>query len=888
MAVQDYSINHEKVKLRYRERYLTDGVNEKSLALSRGCFRGYLPNKSTVADDRIWLTVDPLALGLDEDSFAIFANRNDGAPNYDGWAVSIRETSDIPLALGPSLLPISAGVYYLYVYILAVYQTGAVTTAAYNVSDEDPSNSGSSNYDPNAILIGRVPVTPTDTTITFDITTPAVYADVVAARKLPVPTSAQSETSLVVGDDRWGQFDSVSRWRTPTENEKLAMSNSTAPSATNPFLTIGGGTMNGPLVVDLSAYGSPATAIKGIAQGNGYGIHGVGDLGLGGYFEGGDATPASSVAGFTGLEGVGGVGDLTGSGGSGGVFGGGAGGATGYPGRGIVSRAYGAAAAGTARGEGIVAIGSGIVGTGGLFTGGDGSINAATGVEGRGGAATAGVGGYGSKGIGGVGGGGGAGGIGGDFQGGNGNVAGAGGIGCVIAGGDGGTSGAGGNGLLVTAGEGPTVAGVGMEVTGGRPTTSGNGNVAINAVGGAGLVSGTGASGAVLTGGAGVADAGGTGAYGWGGAAGTDSDGGNGGFFQGAAGDGVGAGGRGLYGRGGAGGTTGDGGYGGLFLGGAATGGVGGVGVRALGHGVSAGVEAIGGSSGIGIVAEGGGNQAGGILTGGSSSGAGLIAYAGGTTSGIGVYGLGSGRSIVGLTIATGAGLYGMGSLIGDRAGVVGYGGPDDGHGVIGTSLGEGYGVLGLGVGAVDPGTASFDGAGLVGIGSTTEDGDGIVGVGDGDGIGCYCAGGATGPALFMSLRASDPTGVTTAGAYYTDTSGYLKGYFGTAYRFVGCQGWVHARTNIVSPFTPFADGSLGIASLSYQSTPSRIRVNFDENFSDEYYVTNVTVVGSSTEYGIVHNQNVAYVDVMISDETGSVIDLSANVRRINITCFGN
>lgn len=240
MTVENFNISDDKIKLKYRERYTTEGLNEKTSALPRGCYRGFVPRKSAVADASIWLAVDPLGYGVDEDSFAMFADYNDGAPNYDAWALSVRETTDVELALaGSSLIPIPAGVSYLFVYLEASYSIGSVTAAMYRVSDEDPSLVASSNYNPNAVLIGRVPVTPATSVIDFDITSPAVYADVTSARKWPAPTVTSDWTTLEAGNDRWGLIDSVRLWAAPTVDQKNAMDNASTPTSSNPFATEG-------------------------------------------------------------------------------------------------------------------------------------------------------------------------------------------------------------------------------------------------------------------------------------------------------------------------------------------------------------------------------------------------------------------------------------------------------------------------------------------------------------------------------------------------------------------------------------------------------------------------------------------------------------------------
>jgi|GEM_PF-5041100 len=239
MTVENFSVSVEKVKLRYRERYVTEGVNEKATAIPRGCYRGFIPRQSTVPDASFWLGVDPLGLGIDVDSFAIYAEYNDGAPNYDAYALSIREVSDVQIDLsGTSLIPIPAGVTYLYPYITAQYQIGSTTVVTYDVSDEDPYNVASSNYDMNVIKIGRIPVTPGSSIISFDITNPLVIADVFSGRRLPAPTQDQTGAGLVWGDSRWGYLDSISAWRIPSNDQKEGMDAANSPDTSNPFATM--------------------------------------------------------------------------------------------------------------------------------------------------------------------------------------------------------------------------------------------------------------------------------------------------------------------------------------------------------------------------------------------------------------------------------------------------------------------------------------------------------------------------------------------------------------------------------------------------------------------------------------------------------------------------
>jgi len=223
---------------------MTEGSNEKMLAITSGVYRGFFPNTNAGVDMVVRLALDPLASyrpsgnPLYDDSFAIVANTNAGSPDYEGWALSVREHDEVAIDLaGTALDPIPAGVNWLYLYITADYQVGQPTnTCTYNVSDENPHTSGSSNYDLDAIVLGRVAVTPGATMLNSPLTSSSEVA-MLEPRTYPVPTVAVKFRDLDEGDNEFGLFDSVSKWRTPTESQKYAMEQANSPSYVNPFAT---------------------------------------------------------------------------------------------------------------------------------------------------------------------------------------------------------------------------------------------------------------------------------------------------------------------------------------------------------------------------------------------------------------------------------------------------------------------------------------------------------------------------------------------------------------------------------------------------------------------------------------------------------------------------
>ena len=868
MAVQDFTISATKIKLRYQEDYITESVNEKSLALARGIYRGFIPRESATPDKSIWLDIDPLSLSMDEDSFAIYANRNVAA-TADGWGVSIRETTAVELDLtGTAFDPIPGGVTTLYVYILATYDIGTTTTATYNVSDEDPTVVISTNYNKDAVLVGAIPVTPAAITIPFDITNLTIRTGVFASRKTPEPSSVQNLASMGLGDELWGLFDSFSRWRTPTEDEKEAMTNaSPAPTSSNPFLTLGGGSLVGPLIVDVTSYGGGTdyNAITGMAKGPvGIGVHGIGQNGSGndngGFGVKGSGGNGSGIGyGGYGVSGVGGTNALSNHNGVG-IFG--QGGGDTFGGIGVLGLGGSATYAPTPYGEGVIGVGQNRT-----------SLDSASGVVGYGGTSTTGTGGSG-----------------GHFEGGDGSVAGygiyseggsggasaAGGVAAYFVGADAavGSSRNGGNGIISTGGDGDGLGagGFGIHATGGA--LSGCGVFGMG-YGGVQTIASSLGYGVVGEGGSGSSSAGVRGV----GRAPVSGSGGVAGYFT--AGDGgSGTGGIGVRAYGGDGATNYDGGIGLNAYGGDGTGtGDAGIGVKGTGG--------AGTADSVGVFGQGGGSGFGGV---------GVLGLGGAATYalpslGDGVIGVGTGRT----GGDSSAGMRGFGGssttsgVGGDGAYFVGgdgAGGNEGGNGAVAVSGtgagGGGYGVLAMGYGASDPALSQFDGAGLVAVGGVTDNGIGAVAVGSGTGVGLFCEA-ATGSALFIN-PSSKPSSGLASGCVSMSTSGDLQNYRGSEFRYVGCQAWANISTDGIGAIT--LEGNLGVTSATFNST--RIRVTFDDAFtSTTSYCAVATFSGSGRYIARVYAQATTYTDIELFDTSGNLRNPTSVASQVNVAVFG-
>ena len=194
-----FAINEAKIKLAWREKYLTDGANEQALAYPRGCYRGFWPIPRPVPDTFVRIAIDPFALGVDIDSFAIYADRT------NGFSLSIRETADVDLDCA-LLFPVVGATEDWWVSIDATYTPNVTTTANYCVDKVDPRIAN-----PDAIVLGVMPMTLGDITIH----TAGVYTE----RNIPSPTARQNAADYVPGDEPWGLFDGLSKWCLGTGSE---------------------------------------------------------------------------------------------------------------------------------------------------------------------------------------------------------------------------------------------------------------------------------------------------------------------------------------------------------------------------------------------------------------------------------------------------------------------------------------------------------------------------------------------------------------------------------------------------------------------------------------------------------------------------------------------
>ena len=800
-------LDTSKLNIRWEEPYVSHGLNRKLLSSPSGAYRGLWFD--TNGTSTLQIVPDPDSLGMELQHFGIVEDRT------NGYGVSFRDADPIEVDCSALLTGGAAQTFYVWLemaYLVSSATTGNVVLS--NVPGDVPSDS--------YLFLGTIAVDAGATTLDEGTNCTFDYADATFPRMTPQPTMVDAHGDYAAGDKQWGFIEGQERRNLPNNDEKDAMSGAASPSASNPFAVLVGFNLH-PFVVDLSAYGSPATAIKGIAKGPGNGVHGVGDNGFGGFFEGGDAIVASNGNGMAGAVGVGGTGDGTGDGGAGGAFTGGEGGATGDGGVGVYAEGYGVSIAVDPGNKGVIGLGGGTDGHGGFFVGSYGDPGG-IGVEGWGGdPSDGGSGRIGVKGVGSdstTGGSGGAGvygqggakfgsawaGPGGSFKGGDSDGAG------VLALGFGATYVAfGGEPVGIWAKGGADTTGI--VVFGGDGDSSGlKGFGKGTGVGVAGMGSGGTSTIPVLAEGAGVYGAG-------------TSVGAHGAYFQGADG--------------------------------------------------WAGVRAYGGSGT-------GGNASGGVFTGGNTSSKGVVGIGGGGSPSAGTLPVG----VVGYGGDGGAGVKGYGGDS-DSVGVFGYGGGTDGYGGSFLGQGDGIGLLARGYGAIDPEFEWMFGAGLLAMGADDKYGAiAIGGDDDGIGMYCEGGANAPGLKIASRSSAPTvmDEGCVTCDNY--GDLQYARGgeyrYIGCqAWGKCTTTGTTGAQT-----FDGSGGIELGFSGVALNGSYLRFTFELDFTNEDSF-VAIPAYVGTGPGIVRIHAQTASYVDVALFDDTGALIPLGANVETISVAAFG-
>jgi hypothetical protein len=166
------TLDKTKFNVRWRETYLSEGVNKQALGMASGIYRGMWFETNNTVNLRI--VIDPDSIGFDAQSFAIVSDR------ANGYAIGYSDADDPILIDCTSYLGGSQPAQTLYVWLEAAYTTGADTTGAIvlsNAAGDIPSD--------GAELLGIIEVDALATTLNEGVNCSFVYDDADYPRSLP-------------------------------------------------------------------------------------------------------------------------------------------------------------------------------------------------------------------------------------------------------------------------------------------------------------------------------------------------------------------------------------------------------------------------------------------------------------------------------------------------------------------------------------------------------------------------------------------------------------------------------------------------------------------------------------------------------------------------------
>lgn len=230
MSLTTLAIADASLKLRWREPYVTEGVDTAMLAHPNGCYRGFWIEETGPVSTSFMLKVDSTfgtVAGVSVDSFAMF---NDETA---GFALAVRESASITISLAAVLAWPLAAAHDFWIWIDVNYAPNVATTAHYRVEDGlDPRIAN-----PTAVVLGVLHVNMGAATIVLHgggANATVSYTN----RTIPQATARETRANFVAGDRTVGLMTGEDRYVLPTPDEKEALdAAATAATAANPYVT---------------------------------------------------------------------------------------------------------------------------------------------------------------------------------------------------------------------------------------------------------------------------------------------------------------------------------------------------------------------------------------------------------------------------------------------------------------------------------------------------------------------------------------------------------------------------------------------------------------------------------------------------------------------------
>lgn len=232
MSMKSQAIADGSVKLRWREPYVTDGVDTALMGIPHGMMRGFWIEELSPVGQGFRLTCASSFgedAGVADDNFAMYRD----ARAASGYALAIHEAADVVIDLSTDMVWPPLAEKRLWVWIDVQYAPNVATVATYRVENGvDPRIAN-----PAALVIGRLNIYAGATTVDLHGASPTaevLYGD----RQVPSATARRTQADYVAGDNPWGLVAGTDLYRLPSLDQRDALFAAGAlPSSANKYVT---------------------------------------------------------------------------------------------------------------------------------------------------------------------------------------------------------------------------------------------------------------------------------------------------------------------------------------------------------------------------------------------------------------------------------------------------------------------------------------------------------------------------------------------------------------------------------------------------------------------------------------------------------------------------
>ena len=212
------SIAISKIKVRWEEPYVSEGVNRQMTGFPPGIYRGGQIAPASTPDLTFEVGPDVEGSGLFTDSFYVYRD------SANGFALAVNDAADVSFDMSARFTdpgPAMPGDETWWVWLEVDYATSNPTTANYKVTDTTPPD--------DAVVIGKIEMLSGDTAI--------IEARFVrTVRTEPIPAK-RKDGAYVAGDEWIGFLSGEEAWNIPTSAQKDALNAASTPTTSNPLTT---------------------------------------------------------------------------------------------------------------------------------------------------------------------------------------------------------------------------------------------------------------------------------------------------------------------------------------------------------------------------------------------------------------------------------------------------------------------------------------------------------------------------------------------------------------------------------------------------------------------------------------------------------------------------